>query len=247
MTMTVISSDDSKRSAMAAPSRDLGHRAEALIRRLEGIDVGAHPLFRRLAARPFDRAALWLLLTNLYASVGESFADWLLSLISVVDDPRIRSIVVKQLSDELGDGDYTRMHTTLFAHFIAGIEPWRPGTLPEGWSAPGAALGEGMTRYMMSPEPYCRVGAVMASEIYAKKFDICLGREIDRQDELSASALEWLRAHLTLEVGHADGSLVLARLLPSEGPALEAALRGAEGIWSVFWTFLDDMHRVCSL
>lgn len=220
------------------------HPAEVLATRFEGIDLGEHPLFSRLRREPINRAALWLILSNMHAGVGPHLTSWLAHVVHAVDDERIRCIIVKQLSDELGDGDLSRMHKPLYDRFIDGIASWRPSGTSDASFAPGRALHDGIASCMTSPDAYCGVGAILATEIYAKKFDICLAEQIDRQSELSDATLEWLRIHLALEPDHAGSSLTLAHLLPASGPKLASALRGAEGFWEVGWAFLDQMYRV---
>jgi heme oxygenase-like protein len=207
----------------------------------EGIEVKDHPLFETLAARPVDLSALWVLVANMNEGISPNFVRWLASTIARIDDSRLASLLAKQLSDELGNGDPERIHRTLLERFVAGLEPWRPRG-PGGRSLDaGRRLAERASAVFESGAPFEAIGGMIVAEIFAKKMDHCLGEEIRRQSLVPREALLWLDIHEVLEVDHAEDSRGLAELVPAGGPAAHEAWQGARALWSAMWGFLDDV------
>jgi hypothetical protein len=214
--------------------------AFALVDEYEALQVAEHPLFVRLRANPVDLGALWLLVANMNAGISPNFVRWLARTIARVGDTRIASLIAKQLDDELGNGEFERIHSLLLERFVAGLAPWRPQHAPMGLEA-GIRLGERATHVFETAEPFEAVGGLMVAEIFAKKMDQCLGDEIRRQDQVPEDALVWLNIHEVLEVDHAEDSRGLAALVPEAGPELAATWRGARALWAAMWGFLDDV------
>lgn len=216
--------------------------ARAIVDEYERYEVSDHAFFRELKARPVDYAALWLLMANLQCSISNHFVRWLASVIERVDDPRIASLLAKQLNDELGNGDFKQIHSVLLDRFVAGLEEKSDRDRARDWLQPGRGLLSAMTKTFGAQDPYEGVGALMVSEIFAKKMDHCVGDELRRQSELSRETMYWLDLHEQLEVEHAEDSYELAVLVPEGGPQLTAAWRGARAEWDALWVFLDEVH-----
>lgn len=207
----------------------------------EGKEVADHPLFVTLASREVDLSALWVLVANMNEGISPNFVRWLALTIARIEDPRLCSLLAKQLSDELGNGDPDRIHRTLLERFVAGLEPWRPRG-PGGRSLDaGRRLAERASEVFESRAPFEAIGGMIVAEIFAKKMDQCLGDQIRRQALVPRDALLWLEIHEVLEIDHAEDSRGLAELVPVEGPAAAEAWRGARALWSAMWGFLDDV------
>jgi pyrroloquinoline quinone (PQQ) biosynthesis protein C len=232
------------RRAMSPLSVESVPSAQALIARFEQRSVAEHPLFVELAARPVDLSALWLLMANLREGISREFVVWLALTIARVDDRRIGSLVAKQLDDELGSGDFTRIHSRLLDRFVDALSPWRLEERTAQLLTPGKLLHQEARAPFYAEHPYESVGALITGEIFANKMDHCLGDQVRRQDRLPEIALTWLTVHETLEENHADDSSKLAALVPGEGPALTATVRGAEAQWDSLWRFLDRIHQL---
>lgn len=216
--------------------------AKAIVDQYEQYEVSDHPFFRELKDRPVDYSALWLLMANLQCSISKHFVRWLASIISRVDDPRIASLLAKQLNDELGNGDYKLIHSVLLDRFVSGLEQHSERTIQQDMLEPGRRLLAAMTKTFGASDPFEGVGALMVSEVFAKKMDSCVGNELRRQNVLSRETLHWLDLHENLEVAHAEDSYELAVLVPEQGPKLAAAWRGARAEWDALWGFLDNVH-----
>jgi pyrroloquinoline quinone (PQQ) biosynthesis protein C len=216
--------------------------AKAIVDEYEQLDVSAHPFFRELKERPVDYGALWLLMANLQCSISNHFVRWLADVISRIDDPRIASLLAKQLNDELGNGDYKMIHSVLLDRFVTGLEKHSQRQVQHDVLQPGRALLAAMTKTFSASDPFEAVGALMVSEVFAKKMDACVGDELRRQNALSRETMHWLDLHENLEVVHAEDSYELAVLVPEQGPKLAAAWRGARAEWDALWGFLDDVH-----
>jgi pyrroloquinoline quinone (PQQ) biosynthesis protein C len=219
---------------------------EDIVREYERIDVATHPLFVDLASRPVDLGAIWVLVANLHVGISDRFVPWLARTIARLEDRRIASLLAKQLNDELGNGDFAQIHSVLLQRFLEGLDPWRPEGSDQELLWPGTRLGRNGNALFDGNDPYEPIGALVVGEIFAKKMDHCLGEEIRRQNAVSADALRWLVIHESLEVDHADDSLVLARLIPTSDTCMGSTSRGAKNQWRLLWDFLDGVHSVAS-
>ena len=226
----------------AANTNSQGNAARQIVDEYERLEVSDHPFFKDMQHKPVDYAALWLLMANLQCSISDQFVRWLAGIIERVDDRRIASLLAKQLNDELGNGDFAEIHAVMLERFVAGLAPWRPAGDPEALLAPGRSLLSEMSRIFGASDPYDGVGALMVSEIFAKKMDKCVGDQLRRQSALSRETMTWLDLHEQLEIEHAEDSYELAELVPDRGPQLPAAWRGARAEWDALWTFLDDVY-----
>jgi heme oxygenase-like protein len=207
----------------------------------EALDVAAHPLFGRLRAEPVNLAAIWLLVANMGAGISPNFVRWLALTIAGASDPRIASLIAKQLDDELGNGDFENIHSVLLDRFIAGLEPWRPKRADMNLLGAGDRLGARASAVFESKTPYEALGGLIVAEVFAKKMDRCLADEVRRQNLVPKQALLWLDLHEVLEVDHAEDSRGLASLVPQEELCLAATWRGARQLWDAMWGFLDDV------
>jgi hypothetical protein len=182
---------------------------DRIVDQYEQYEVSSHRFFAELRQRPVDHATIWLLMANLQTGISSHFVRWLAGVIEGVDDPRIASLLAKQLNDELGNGDFRQIHSVLLERFVSALARWRPATAGGDALQAGRQLLDSMT-HVFARDPYEGVGALMVSEIFAKKMDKCVGDEIRRQSQLSDDELTWLVIHEVLEVDHADDSRELA-------------------------------------
>jgi pyrroloquinoline quinone (PQQ) biosynthesis protein C len=215
--------------------------AQRIVETFEAREVADHPLFIALRAQPVNLSAIWILMANLQAGISKAFIVWLARAIEHVDDPCIASLICKQLNDELGNGEFDRIHSVLLTHFVDALETWRPPTADAGILGPGQRLAHAGDA-LFDEDAFFMVGAIMTGEIFAKKMDQCLGDEVRRQNLIEPKALEWLALHETLEIDHASDSLELAKLVPLTGSFLGSAQRGANAQWDMLWGFLDGVH-----
>ncbi|MGC4094070.1 MAG: iron-containing redox enzyme family protein [Polyangiaceae bacterium] len=221
--------------------------AESIVDEYELISVADHALFVELGAAPVDLGKIWLLMANLATGISRDFVIWLAQTIARVDDPRIASLLAKQLNDELGDGSFTQIHSRLLERFVRGLEPWRPRDSDEALVLePGRRLARRGCHLFTTSRTYEAVGALMVGEVFAKKMDHCVGDEIRRQNALGEEVLTWLTLHETLEVDHADDSRLLASLVPHTHTALAECRVGAASFWQYLWDFLDGVHGVAN-
>jgi hypothetical protein len=213
-----------------------------MVDQFEQLEVKDHPFFQRLAGGPVDMGAVWLLMANLREGISRDFVTCLAVTVARVADRRIGSLVAKQLDDELGHGDISRIHSLLLDRFVGALERWRTVAPDTDVLAPGRTLAERSVKPFYAEDPYEGVGALISGEIFARKMDFALGDQIRRQSALTDEELIWLTIHEKLEIDHADDSGTLAELLPTQGPSLSAAWRGAASQWQCLWSFLDEVE-----
>jgi DMATS type aromatic prenyltransferase len=209
--------------------------ATGIVDHFEAHSLADHPFFARMRREPVRLDVLARVLANFRVGITREFPRRLAWLTARVGDECIRSVLAKQLNDELGDGDFTRAHRGLFERMFEVLAPWAPPETEEVL-APGFALGEELE--------YEGVGASLVVEVYGKQVDTVIADQFRRQTQIPPSALEWLHLHENLEVEHADESMDIARLIPS-GAGSEAAWRGAKAVATASRAFFDALYRQC--
>jgi pyrroloquinoline quinone (PQQ) biosynthesis protein C len=226
--------------------------AEEIVRRYEhDVVLANHPFLCRLRREPVSLPRLWCVLVNFWEAIVHDFPARLARVIANLDDDRLRSIFVKQLNDELGEGDHARAHKPMFRRLLQALEPWRMAGDDAVLLAPGRRFGAALEKHLFAADYFEAVGALMMIEVYGKQTDIRLGEEFRRQDQVDLSALEWLHLHESLEVDHADDSLTVAHVMPRAGGGpedrahLAAVWRGAEGVVEAGHAYFNDLYRVC--
>jgi hypothetical protein len=177
--------------------------------------------------------------------IVDNFTRWLASVTGRTEDGRIRCLLAHLLNDEMGDGDYAHAHHHLFARIVEGLETWKLPDAPEALFAPGRWMRERLAEAYGNPDPSFGLGVTIAMEVFGDQANLAVMQQLKRGDALTTSPLKWLTVHQGQESEHADGTLALARLLPAEGPALEAAWRGARRVQTLFDQFFNAMYRVC--
>lgn len=218
--------------------------AEEIVERYHRYDLARHPYFARLARGPLDLGAVWVLVANLREGISAHFVRWLAKTIERIDDRRISSLLAKQLNDELGNGDFERIHSVLLDRFVSELSQWRPSGTDDDLLRAGRRMADACGRPFAANEPYEGVGALVVGEVFAEKMDLCLADQMRRQSAVSKDALAWLDLHEKLEHDHAQDSTELAVLIPKEEAVLVAAWRGAAHQWEALWQFLDDVHDI---
>jgi len=228
--------------AVSPPKRPRPETSVGIVERFEAEPITDHPLFRRLAREPVALDRIWVLLANAQVGIVNGFARRLAHATAQTSDERIRSLLARQLHDELGEGHYERTHRRLFEAMMANLERWRPQHITDEMVRPGAIMHRALDAIYLVSDPYQGVGASLVAEVFGKQVDQFTGGEFRRQSDVDPASLTWLNMHETLEVDHAAEAMEMARMLPPE--AIEAAWRGAEGVWLAAYAFFDGVYEV---
>ncbi|NEO40914.1 MAG: iron-containing redox enzyme family protein [Moorea sp. SIOASIH] len=221
---------------------------EGIIDFYEQQDIRDH-YFEWLHSQPVDLTSIWLLLHNL-RGITADFIRWLSGAVSRIDDNVIRCLLVKQLYDELGNGDSEQCHIVLYDRFYNALKPWQPKSIETGEvddltiGLPGRKLRQRLENYFNAPDPLVVIAAFLVGEIYAKKFDECLNEQVARTQEISEYDLTWLRLHTVVEADHAGDSIHLARRLEEMGASRDLVCMAAQEVWDIFIRFQDEMHQL---
>jgi hypothetical protein len=229
-------------SGAATTDQDLAFdSAEDVIRQMSRRSLADHPLIHEIA-RSSDPELLWLLIHNTYQGTSVKFAPWLAWVTAIVEDERARSLLARQLNEELGDGDATRAHSQLMNGFLAAIEPLKPQTLRSTLTEPGFTLRNKLEQVYRSHDQYEALAALMAGEICAHQLIASVGELLEPHlDRTDRTQLTWLTHHNEVEGGHADESLALASFVPESPEAIRSVVRGAFGLHSALWQSMDDL------
>jgi DMATS type aromatic prenyltransferase len=228
---------------MPAPRRPAS--PEQLVQRYETLErVTDHPLFRRLEREPPAVAPLWTILANNWVAVGDRFPRWLANLVARIDHDGMRSILAKQLNDELGNGDPAMAHRLLFQRMLADLAPHAPPGDHDAMMAPGRRFAEGLAHNYLERPSLEAVGGTLVAEVYGKQVDQAIGALLRRQHDVDPASLTWLVLHETLETEHASEALDLARMTPPSAEARAAMCRGAEELAARGMRYFDDLYEV---
>jgi DMATS type aromatic prenyltransferase len=218
---------------------------EPLIQRYETVErLADHPLFQRLAREPAAVGPLWAILANNWVAVGDQFPRWLAHLVARVEHDGMRSILAKQLNDELGDGDPARAHRGLFQTMLADLEPYALPGDRDALLAPGRRFAQGLAHNYLERPWLEAVGGSLVAEVYGKQVDQLIGALLRRRREIDAASLTWLVLHETLEEDHASESVDLARMTPPTAEARAAICRGAEELAALGMRYFDELYEV---
>jgi pyrroloquinoline quinone (PQQ) biosynthesis protein C len=187
---------------------------------------------------------LWAILANNWVAVGDRFPRWLAALVARVDDDRVRSILAKQLDDELGHGDPTKAHRVLFQRMLADLEPHAAPGDRTALLAPGRRFAQGLAHSYLEKPQLEAIGGTLIAEVYGKQVDQAVGTLLRRQRDVDPESLTWLVLHETLEEAHANESLDLAEMLPRDPGSQAAACRGANELAGLGFRYFDDLYEV---
>lgn len=206
--------------------------------------IDQHPLFRRLAREETRLDHIWTVLANGREGIGATFPRWLASLVHRVPHDGMRTVLAKQLNDELGDGDPTQAHGLLYQKMLDDLGAYRPNVDDEILLSPGRRLAVGLAELYTQRPPYEGVGATLLMEVFGKQADQRVGGILRTQSEIDPRTLTWLVLHETLEEAHAGESLELARMAPDDAASKDAMARGAEELAVLAWRYLDDLYEL---
>lgn len=209
-----------------------------LIHYCESKSLEQHPYLQQLKTQPADLAKVHHIIANAHPFAA-NFCTMLAGLISRLEDPRIQSLLAKQLNDELGNGDYTKLHIRLYERMLESLAKFGAGNSKP--LSPGQRLKAEAARCFASENPYEALGAAMAGEIFAAQFDSWLGGELSRQTQLDLKSCDWYVAHEELEKEHAADSSTIAELIPPGEKEQAAVWRGAHAFDRVLSQFLDEV------
>jgi DMATS type aromatic prenyltransferase len=218
---------------------------ESVVRRREAEPLTDHPFFQRMKREPVDLAHMWRLFTNIRSGLSQHFPRRLAAVVARVTDERIRSLLAKQLDEELGEGDYTKAHIILFDDMLAGLSAYKPATVDALDYEAGRVLEQQLEVPYADPDGHVGVGAAMVIEVFGKQVDRFVADQFRRQQAVAPDTLTWLHLHENLELEHAEESVDLARLVPATEEAQAAVARGARQVFDAGWLFFDHMYRAC--
>jgi pyrroloquinoline quinone (PQQ) biosynthesis protein C len=217
---------------------------ERMVELYENEPLSLHPFFQRMAREVVDPRHMWLMFRNIYDGLSQHFPRRLANVIARVDDDRIRSILAEQLHEELGSGDYTRAHRRLFLQMLAALDAWKPAEVTDAMLQPGARLSARLEAIYYDHQPYVGVGAAIVIELLGKQVDLFVAAQFRRQEQVGLASLEWLTLHESLELDHANESMVLAAAV-DEPEDRRAAWRGGRDVYATGWAFFDEMYVLC--
>lgn len=206
---------------------------EHLIAHLNDKNFAAHPCLEQIAGRGILAGeGLRDLLVN---ARGFSFGQrrWYALLVARTEDVRIQSLLAKQLNDELGAGDFSRIHIYHYDSLIETLGKTSP-------SGPGLRLEAAAETHYSAANSDEALGTVIAAEIRALQFNQWVSTLMGRHNSSSIPASAWHDEHSDTEPDHADEAAQMFQLL-STPERRSSAAKGALALDAALDTFLDEM------
>jgi DMATS type aromatic prenyltransferase len=226
-------------------AKNTSRSIEATAWHYETNSIADHPFLQRLQREPVNLTHLWLLFANGREGIVANFTRRLASVIGRIDHEHICCILTKQLNEELGNGDISKVHRELFDRLILALEPHKPQFVTAEMLAPGDELSQRLESLYADPNPYIGVGAAIVMEIRGKQIDEVMSKEFRTRTNVDRSSLLWLNLHEELEIGHAEEALELASIVGKGDGDNHAGQKGAEMTANALWNFFNGMYRLC--
>ncbi|MCB9365505.1 MAG: iron-containing redox enzyme family protein [Flavobacteriales bacterium] len=170
---------------------------------------------------------------------------FLARLIYQSDNLEIRAKLVPQLYDELGAGDYDKLHVHLIVKLLNAVKPHAILTERDANTLENAyqALDKIYRRLFNTENLYEGLGVAIANEIIVQPIFEYFKRIASSQNHnLNKDELEWILAHDELEEDHVKDSIDLANLLNQE--QLNHAVAGAIELHNAIWSFFNELAKV---
>jgi len=237
---------DIAKKITAMQAEKVFHSSEEMVLYYDNETIVYHPFLQHLQSEPINTHHLWILFANLNIGISTNFTRRLGKLISRIDDEDIRCILVKQLNDELGNGDPSKIHRKLLLKFMNAIDSWKPVN-NEDLLFVGKEFNDILDTIYSDSNTYVGIGATILMEVYGKQFDQFIAKLLRNQTDIDVSSLIWFVLHDELEEDHVDEVLNLARLIPNSKEALEAVCLGAEKVHTASWKLFNNLYKVCFL
>ena len=185
-----------------------------------------------------------MLFRSNFRGAATHFSRRLANIIARIDDQRICCTLVKQLNDELGNGNIDAIHIKLFERLMSAIDPWKIASCSADMLVPGQEFSQKLEELYTDPNPYIGLGAAILLEIYGEQFDPWLGTEL-RRTNINSSDMVWVTLHEELEIEHADESLIMIRFVAESKQNEESAKQGIERAYVASRQLLDGLYRLC--
>lgn len=216
---------------------------ESVIQCAATYDLSEHPYIRRLFRENSNSGGIWQLVRNTYEGTSKYFVRWLAMVTARVEDDRIRTLLARQLNEELGNGDINQAHSHLMMSFLEAIDLLRPPEFDESRLDSGRQLGVQLTKHYMSEDGLEGLGALMAGENCTNQIIGAVASFLKTQPyQLDSKKTHWLTQHNEIESDHAEKSILLARLVPDTPGNIESVYRGAMGVHTALWRSLDKLY-----
>ncbi|HEY9851930.1 MAG TPA: tryptophan dimethylallyltransferase family protein [Leptolyngbyaceae cyanobacterium] len=225
------------------PNPYVFNSVESVIRCAAAYDLSEHPYICRLLREENNSAGIWQLVRNTYEGTSKYFVRWLAMVTARVEDDRIRTLLARQLNEELGNGDIDQAHSFLMISFLEALDTLRPPDFDESRLDSGRLLGVKLAKHYMSEDGLEGLGALMEGEICASQMISAVGQLLKTQPyQLDRNKMRWLTQHNEVEGDHAEESIILARLVPDTPSNIESIYRGVMGVHTALWRSLDELY-----
>lgn len=232
-------------SERAQPTLEMWSSVAEMLQYYEGEGaIDKHPLFRRFDRGPVDLGKIWTLLANGEVAVATDFTRWLAHLVARVETDEVRSMLAKQLNDELGNGNPERTHAIMFREMLEVFGTWRNEGELESQRGPGRRMAKGLAELYTQRPAMEAIGVTILMEVFGKQADQRVGGLIRTQEILDARQLTWLVVHEELENEHADEATKIARFAIKSTEDERALMRGARELAALAHRYFDDLYEV---
>jgi hypothetical protein len=205
--------------------------------------ISAHPFFSK--ENRFNIGYVKLILEN---GRDLDITGFLSRTISMTSDLKIRCALVPQLFDELGSGDYTKIHIFHIVNLLNAIEPLYSFKYEEDKKKIEPAYHKLSITYQklfFSDNFSTCIGVAIANEIVVQPiFDYIKETVYRHKNKLDPKDIIWVTAHDELEEDHVSDTIQLSKLISQHKEDLNETFQSGYELLIAFWEFFDLLETI---
>ena len=204
-----------------------------------------HPFFKESTFHTPHH--LWAMLLTGRSFKEDLFLKHMPALIlHIRHHPIIASIMISQLNDEMGDGDYVNKgHLNLYEPLFESASRWRHEGAHEHVQTITQQLLIDMSNGLGEPEEnvYRCLGAYVGTEIAAGAIIDLIGK-LTRKHIDGNGGLEWVEAHDEVEHEHTAGVLKIVDHLPDDPEIRKTYWQGAKDMLVALRRYFSSLQEI---
>ncbi len=212
-------------------------------RRLGHLMMRHHPFFQRADAKDPRFLRTMLQLGFEFSEVLGRYLTLLAHRLWDTNKPVV-SILVSQVHDELGRGNYLgEGHPNLYQSMVQALEPWANAAAVEHMREPQKRLIQDLTQCLGAENVDQSLGAYVGTEIIASDMIVHISQVMGKLG-LSKEAMRWSQCHDVVELEHVQGIYEVPRYLPQDPARLRHFWASAEEMMRAMWRYFDALNRL---
>jgi hypothetical protein len=206
-------------------------------------EISQHPFFSK--AEKYNIAYVKLILEN---GRDLDITGFLARTISMTNNLNVRCALVPQLFDELGKGDYDKLHILHIANLLEAITPYTNLKENKDWDILNNSyrqLADKYSKLFFSDNINTCLGVAIANEIIVQPiFEFIKENVFTNKDKFNPEDMLWVTAHDELEEDHVQDTIHLSQVINQDKVVLLEVFNAGFELLTAFWTFFDTLNSI---